>query len=157
MRPVSPNTGAPERVFAEHQEEYLPLSVAEYVHVELRDGQPVPTSRSRVTAWVPTREELADFAMTLAEQLRVKAMSHTGHELLREALAGAFRATPIYLALTDFGSPLTPHMVTIGPQPWMRVAPDGAPDGGPDAPATPAPDPAPDVAPPAAGDGPPPG
>lgn len=31
MRPISPNTGAPEKVIAEQQEQYMPISVARYI------------------------------------------------------------------------------------------------------------------------------
>ncbi len=36
---------------------------------------------------------------------------------------GPFHVSPIFLSLLDFGGPLTPHMVTVGPADWMRVEP----------------------------------
>lgn len=49
MRPVSPNTGAPESVVAEEQDEYMPLSVARYVQ---EDGV-----LHLLTRWTLTPEE----------------------------------------------------------------------------------------------------
>jgi hypothetical protein len=49
MRPISPDTGAPEVVFAEEQEEYMPLSVALY---RFADG-----ARGLLTRWKPTDAE----------------------------------------------------------------------------------------------------
>lgn len=106
MRAVSPNTGAPEVVVAEQQEEYMPLSVACYAHP---DG-----TRSLVTAWVPSREERAALAERIAYHQRTELP-------LEAVLERAFRDVPIYVKQLTIGPYMTPLMVTVGPEPWMRV------------------------------------
>lgn len=54
MRSVAPRTGAPERMIAENQEEYLPLCVADYVY---QDGV-----RMILTRWTFTPDERAAIA-----------------------------------------------------------------------------------------------
>jgi hypothetical protein len=51
VRPISPDTGAPERVIAEEQEEYLPLPVAYYTVDQM------PGARMLLTRWTFTPEE----------------------------------------------------------------------------------------------------
>lgn len=131
MRPISPNTGAPERVYAEDQSEYMPLSVAHYAH---EDG-----SRSRVTAWVPRAAELPQLARELDGQLSARGVyeavrAAAAPEVVRAAVARAlaefFTDRPVVLTLVDFGGPLTPHMVDLGVPDWMRVeAPAHGGDG----------------------------
>jgi len=49
MKPVSPNTGAPELTFAADQPQYIPVSVAVYDYP--------PLSRGLLTRWSLTPEE----------------------------------------------------------------------------------------------------
>lgn len=121
MRPISPNTGAPERVFAENQEEYLPLSVAEYEHT---DG-----TRSLVTAWVPKKEELDAMSQTLSKLMEKQPiLLSPGHAY--RLLADLFKAHPVFVMQLNWGGGMTPMMVTLGPQEWMLVgehAPESVP------------------------------
>ena len=115
MRAIAPDTGAPTRVIAEEQEQYKPLPVATY-----RDGREV----RRVTAWVPTTQELDAMAQTLCARLGRNTMLR---ECLTEAHAKAlllalFRALPIHVAQLSFdNAAMTPLSVSVGAEDWMRV------------------------------------
>jgi hypothetical protein len=108
MRAISPNTGAPERVVAEDQTEYLPLSVAFYPHT---DG-----SRSLVTAWVPTRAEREQMALALNS--RLPALDSANADAILDFL---FRRFPVYVRQADFRNGMTPLMVSAGMEPWMAT------------------------------------
>ena len=120
MRPISPNTGAPETVVGEEQPEYLPISVAFYPREE--NG-----GRSLVTAWVPQIEELHQLAQELVRQLgKTPIVLSDGHAMT--LLQAVFKAHPIYVKQLTFKQGMTPIMVSVGPEPWMLVG-DRAPTG----------------------------
>lgn len=68
MRPVAPRTGAPEATVAEEQEEYMPLTVARYVHA---DG-----SGLLLTRWTLTPAERA--AVAAGEDIYVGQLNFGG-------------------------------------------------------------------------------
>ena len=110
MRAVSPSTGAPEHIVAEEQEQYLPLPVAFYVHPD--------ETRSLVTAWVPSSEELHALARDLYARLRdVPLLVSEAHT--RKLLADLFKANPIMVTQLNFGTPMTPMRVSVGREEWM--------------------------------------
>lgn len=53
MRAIAPRTGAPEETIAEDQHEFVPLTVAIYVHA----GGDYDGMRELLTRWTMTKEE----------------------------------------------------------------------------------------------------
>lgn len=120
MRAIAPRTGAPETTLAEEQEEYLPLTVANYFYAEDPADPARITSRVRLTAWQP---ELAERHM-VAETLRALVPSLSVDDA-RAAIAALLREHPIYVGQKDFGGPMTPLSVSLGTERWMLPQPSG--------------------------------
>lgn len=120
MRPVSPNTGAPEIDLGEGQHQYLNLACAVYSVDPSSGGRPM------VTAWVPKTDELQMMAATLLEQLGTTPIVLSESHAMR-LLAAVFKAHPVFVKQLTFRG-FTPMMVSAGPEPWMLVG-DRAPTG----------------------------
>jgi hypothetical protein len=117
MDAIPPELPTLTQTFGADQPAYVPIEAAVFIE-EDADGKAV--ARRRVTAWVPGHNELAMLASTFLET--IAGTSCGSRQQVMQALAEMFAAHPVYLQLLDFGSPLTPHRLSIGPEQWMLRA-----------------------------------
>lgn len=130
MRAIAPRTGAPEQTFAEHQEEFFPVTVALY-------HDPRENVTMGVTRWAPSDLERAQLARHIiraaltafVNQVRdsygagVLAMLDPELERFltdRPFLDGDDEDVYLMLHLNRY---LTPHNVYVGCPAWARVDP----------------------------------